>query len=146
MSLTILIPIGALVGHLWEKHAARSAKPEFTSRMGVLLATGFIVGESLFGVLFAGIVAGSGSDAPLAVVGENFATAAILIGLLLFVGTSTYRYRRTRAAAASAPSAACSRARPSLRARPCDRGALAGRRLFLSFLKGGWAVRAEGRS
>src|SRR3546814_3194988 len=87
MSLTILSPIGALVGHLCEKHAARSAKPEFTSRMGVLLATGFILGESLFGVLFAGFVAGSGSDAPLAVVGENFATAAILIGLLLFVGT-----------------------------------------------------------
>jgi len=103
MSLTILIPIGAFVGHLWEKRAARSAKPEFTSRMGVLLATGFIVGESLFGVLFAGIVAGSGSDAPLAVVGEPFETAAILIGLLLFVGAIAYSYRRTRAAADSAP-------------------------------------------
>src|SRR3546814_14843707 len=98
--------------------------------MGVLLATGVIVGESLFGVLFAGIVAGSGSDAPLAVVGENFATAAILIGLLLFVGTITYSYRRTRAAADSAPYAACSRARPSLRASSCDRCALAGRRPF----------------
>src|SRR3546814_11524424 len=68
MSLTILIPIGAFVGHLWERRAARRARPEFHGRMGVLLATGFIVGESLFGVLFAGLVAGSGSDAPLAVV------------------------------------------------------------------------------
>ena len=36
------------------------------------MATGLIVGESLFGVVFAGIVAASGSDAPLAVVGEDF--------------------------------------------------------------------------
>ncbi|WP_067112209.1 OPT family oligopeptide transporter [Sphingopyxis granuli] len=103
MSLTILIPIGAAIGHLWEKRAARSAKPEFYSRMGVLLATGFIVGESLFGVLFAGVVAGSGSDAPLAVVGEGFATNAILIGVLLFVGVIAFTYRRTRATADATP-------------------------------------------
>jgi putative OPT family oligopeptide transporter len=103
MSLTILIPIGAAIGHLWEKRAARSAKPEFYSRMGVLLATGFIVGESLFGVLFAGVVAGSGSDAPLAVVGEGFGTNAILIGVLLFVGVIAFTYRRTRAAANATP-------------------------------------------
>ncbi|SNS45101.1 OPT family oligopeptide transporter [Sphingopyxis indica] len=103
MSLTILIPIGAFVGHLWEKRAARSRKPEFYTRMGVLLATGFIVGESLFGVLFAGIVAGSGSDAPLAVVGEAFETPAILIGLLLFVAAIALSYRRTRAMADKAP-------------------------------------------
>ena len=103
MSLTILIPIGAAIGHLWEKRAARSAKPEFYSRMGVLLATGFIVGESLFGVLFAGVVAGSGSDAPLAVVGEGFATNAILIGVLLFVGVIAFTYRRTRAVADATP-------------------------------------------
>ncbi|KAB2851373.1 MAG: oligopeptide transporter, OPT family, partial [Sphingopyxis terrae] len=53
MSLTLLIPIGAVIGHFWEKRAERSARPEFYSRMGVLLATGFIVGESIFGVLFA---------------------------------------------------------------------------------------------
>lgn len=103
MSLTILIPIGALVGHLWEKRAAQSRKPEFYTRMGVLLATGFIVGESLFGVLFAGIVAGSGSDAPLAVAGEAFETPAILIGLILFVAAIVLSYRRTRAMADKAP-------------------------------------------
>src|SRR3546814_1715547 len=62
MSLTILIPIGAFVGHLWERRAARRARPEFHGRMGVLLATGFIVGESLFGVLFAGLVAGRSEE------------------------------------------------------------------------------------
>jgi hypothetical protein len=53
------------------------------------MATGFIVGESLFGVAFAGIVAATDSDAPLALVSENgwavplsvIAFAAIIAGL-----------------------------------------------------------------
>jgi len=101
MSLTLLIPIGAVIGHFWEKHAERSARPEFYSRMGVLLATGFSVGESIFGVLFAGVVAGSGSDAPLALVGEGFEPTAILVGLSLFVALIAYSYRRTRRATES---------------------------------------------
>ncbi|MDX8358245.1 OPT family oligopeptide transporter [Sphingopyxis terrae] len=101
MSLTLLIPIGAVIGHFWEKRAERSARPEFYSRMGVLLATGFIVGESIFGVLFAGVVAGSGSDAPLALVGESFEPTAIIVGLSLFVALIAYSYRRTRRATES---------------------------------------------
>ena len=65
MALTLLIPVGAALGHLYERWAKGTANPEFAQRMGVLMATGLIVGESLFGVAFAGIVAGSGSDAPL---------------------------------------------------------------------------------
>src|SRR4051794_25236841 len=68
MALTLLIPIGALLGWLYDKWAARTPNPEFAQRMGVLLATGLIVGESLFGVVFAGIVAATNSDAPLALV------------------------------------------------------------------------------
>ena len=67
MALTLLIPIGAVLGYFYEKWAARSSSPEFAQRMGVLLATGLIVGESLFGVVFAAIVAGTGKDTPLAV-------------------------------------------------------------------------------
>ncbi|MGN6594887.1 OPT family oligopeptide transporter [Sphingopyxis terrae] len=101
MSLTLLIPIGAVIGHFWEKRAERSARPEFYSRMGVLLATGFIVGESIFGVLFAGVVAGSGRDAPLALVGEGFEPTAIIVGLSLFIALIAYSYRRTRRATES---------------------------------------------
>ncbi|WP_186403282.1 OPT family oligopeptide transporter [Sphingopyxis sp. P1IMeth2] len=101
MSLTLLIPIGAVIGHFWEKRAERSARSEFYSRMGVLLATGFIVGESIFGVLFAGVVAGSGSDAPLALVGESFEPTAIIVGLSLFIALIAYSYRRTRRATES---------------------------------------------
>src|SRR4051812_2717179 len=83
MALTLLIPIGALLGWFYEKWAARAPNPEFAQRMGVLLATGLIVGESLFGVLFAGVVAATNSDAPLAVV-KDFAPA-IPIGIVVFV-------------------------------------------------------------
>ena len=64
--------------------------------MGVLAATGLIVGESLFGVAFAGIVAWAGTDSPLAVVGDSFEKPGIVIGLLLFAGTVALLYRSAR--------------------------------------------------
>lgn len=64
MALTLLIPVGAVIGHLYNRWALRQSHPEFAERMGVLMATGFIVGESLFGVAFAGIVAATDSDTP----------------------------------------------------------------------------------
>ena len=98
MALTLLIPIGALLGYLYEKWAARSSNAEFAQRMGVLLATGLIVGESLFGVIFAGIVAGTGKDTPLAVV-TNFGWATPL-GLILFAVAVLGLYHWTRRQAA----------------------------------------------
>ncbi|MGZ8361882.1 MAG: OPT family oligopeptide transporter [Allosphingosinicella sp.] len=99
MALTLLIPVGALLGRLYERWAQRQRDPEFSKRMGVLGATGLIVGESLFGVLFAGIVAGSGSEAPLAVVGEDFEHIAMLTGAAGFAGIIYWLYARTRRAA-----------------------------------------------
>jgi len=94
----LLIPIGAVLGYFYEKWAARSAVPEFAQRMGVLLATGLIVGESLFGVIFAGIVAGTGKDTPLAVV-KDF-TWATPLGLILFAVAVIGLYVWTRRQAA----------------------------------------------
>jgi hypothetical protein len=65
----------------------------------VLMATGLIVGESLFGVVFAGIVAASGSDAPLAVVGESFENWALALGIVLYVALVLALYRVTRRSA-----------------------------------------------
>jgi len=93
MALTLLIPVGAVIGHYYEKWADRHPNPEFAKRMGVLAATGLIVGESLFGVAFAGIVAVAGTDTPLAVVGDSFEKPGIVIGVLLFIGTIVALYR-----------------------------------------------------
>jgi len=100
MALTLLIPVGAFIGWLYERWAERTGNPEFAKRMGVLAATGLIVGESLFGVTFAGIVAASGSDAPLAVVGEHFETYALWIGPVAFAAIVAWLYARTKRAAA----------------------------------------------
>jgi putative OPT family oligopeptide transporter len=96
MALTILIPIGAVIGHYYDKWAERGPNPEFAKRMGVLVATGLIVGESLFGVAFAGVVAVAGTDTPLAVVGDSFEKPGIIIGLVVFAGATTLLYRYAR--------------------------------------------------
>ena len=61
--------------------------------MGVLAATGFIVGESLFDVAFARVVVSSGTETPSAVVGDSFEKPGIVIGLLLSVGAIFGLYR-----------------------------------------------------
>src|SRR5690242_6341873 len=94
MALTLLIPIGAVFGYFYEKWAARSSNPEFAQRMGVLLATGLIVGESLFGVVFAAIVAGTGKDTPLAVMTAY--PGIEIVSLIVFAAAVTGLYVWTR--------------------------------------------------
>ena len=95
MGATLPIVFGAVTGHYYDRWAARTANPAFAKRMGVLMATGLIVGESLFGVLYAGIVVGSGSGEPFAVVGDSFATIALIAGSILFAILMGWMYRRT---------------------------------------------------
>lgn len=96
MAITIMIPIGAVLGMVHDKWADRQANPERAKRMGTLVATGMIVGESLWGVCFAGIVGASGQDAPLAIVPEGFAGVAIWLGVALFAGFIWALYRLAR--------------------------------------------------
>ena len=98
MEVTLPIPIGATLGYLYERWAERAPNPGFAQRLGVLMATGLIVGESLFGVAFAAIVASSGSDAPLAMV-QDFAWAMPL-GVVLFAAALVLLYGWTRQRAA----------------------------------------------
>jgi len=90
-SATLMVVVGALVGAWYDKRAERSAKPETTKQLGVLLASGMIVGEGLVGVLIAGIVAFN--LFPLALVGDDFAKPAIWIGGIAFVAAIFLLYR-----------------------------------------------------
>jgi len=100
MALTLLIPLGALLGWLYDKWAARTSNPEFAQRMGVLLATGLIVGESIMGVVYAGIVAGTQNDAPLALVSENpwAVPLGIIVFLVVVLGFYAWTRRETKVA------------------------------------------------
>jgi putative OPT family oligopeptide transporter len=101
-SSTLMVVVGALVGAWYDKRAERSAKPETTKQLGVLLASGMIVGEGLVGVLIAGILAFN--LFPLALVGDGFATAAKWIGGAAFVVVvfALYRWVEGQARRASA--------------------------------------------
>nr|WP_235984698.1 oligopeptide transporter, OPT family [Actinomyces trachealis] len=96
MAITVMIPIGALLGLVHDKWAEKQANPERAKRMGTLLATGLIVGESLWGVVYAGIVGASGEDEPLAFLPESFATIAMWLGVVLFCGIIAVLYRHAR--------------------------------------------------
>ena len=95
-SLTILIPVGGIIGFFYDRWSGTRKDPERARRMGTLLATGLIVGESLFGVIYAGIVGATGSEEPLAVVGDSFATPATFIGAIFFIGSIALLYRWIR--------------------------------------------------
>jgi len=91
MSATFAVVVGAVVGHWYNKRAKRSPQPERTARLGTLVASGLIVGESLFGVLLAGLIVASGKDTPLALVPATFPPANAF-GLLGFVGLVVWLY------------------------------------------------------
>jgi len=92
---TLMVVVGAVAGYLFDRRAERRAKPESTKQLGVLLASGMIVGEGLIGVLVAALVAFSGKDFPLALVGEAFANnAAVWLGGAAFALVIFLLYRR----------------------------------------------------
>jgi uncharacterized oligopeptide transporter (OPT) family protein len=55
MSATFAVVLGAVVGH-WQPADAAIPGPGTAGRLGTLVASGLIVGESLFGVLNAGLI------------------------------------------------------------------------------------------
>jgi len=63
------------------------------------MATGLIVGESLFGVAFAAIVGATDNDSPLALV-TDFAWA-VPLGIIAFAGSIAWLYMKTRAEASA---------------------------------------------
>lgn len=96
ITLSLMVPIGALIGTFYDRWAARSGgDTETKRRTGTLVATGLIVGESLFGVLFAGIVAATGEESPIAIVGAGFETASKWLGFIVFAGLVFLLYRWT---------------------------------------------------
>ncbi|MFW0788141.1 OPT family oligopeptide transporter [Gordonia sp. CPCC 205333] len=106
MSLTLIIPLGAIIGRFYDKWAEGTGKDvERKKRVGILLATGLIVGESLFGVVFAGIVAASGKDEPLALpfIGEGYTHWAEALGVIVFVVVIGALYKLTQRWASKSP-------------------------------------------
>jgi putative OPT family oligopeptide transporter len=97
MSLILIITVGAVIGYFYNRWARSSGGDvERKKRLGVLLATGLIVGESLYGVIFAGIVAGTGKEDPLAIFTGNDGNLAQIIGVVAFAAVILWLYKRTQ--------------------------------------------------
>jgi putative OPT family oligopeptide transporter len=88
--------IGAVLGSWYDRWAKTARKPDLAKRMGTLLASGMIVGESLWGVILAAIIVATGKATPLAVVGDAFAGAANWIGIIAFILLVGGLYRWTQ--------------------------------------------------
>ena len=92
---TLMIVVGTIVGYVFDRRADRTRNPEGTKQLGVLLASGLIVGESIIGVVISAIVVFSGVAAPLALVGPGFEMAGIIIGGSAFAVIAFLLYRWT---------------------------------------------------
>ncbi len=98
---TLMVVVGAIAGHLYDRRAERTRRPEAVKQLGVLLASGMLVGEGLVGVLVAAVVAFSGKDFPLSLVGDAFADGpAVWLGGASFALVIYLLYRRTARALA----------------------------------------------
>ncbi len=84
VSTTAPVVLGAILGWAYNRWAGVQPNPDRAKQLGVLVASGLIVGESLFGVFLAGLIVVSGKAAPLGLVGDAFATAGNAIGTLAF--------------------------------------------------------------
>ena len=91
---TLMVVVGAIAGWIFERRADAHPRPEATKQLGVLLASGMIVGEGLVGVLVASLVAFSGRDFPLSLVGDSFAdSGAVWLGGIAFAAVIYMLYR-----------------------------------------------------
>ncbi len=91
MSATFAVVIGAVLSHWYDRRVKSSPNPQRAERLGTLVASGLIVGESLWGVINAGLIVGLSKDAPIALVPEDFAPAPWL-GLIAFVAVIAWLY------------------------------------------------------
>jgi putative OPT family oligopeptide transporter len=92
MSATFAVVLGAVIGNWYNRRVAGSPEPERGERLGVLVASGLIVGESLFGVLTSGLIVATNNEAPLALAAAGF-RAAPALGAVAFLGLIVVLYR-----------------------------------------------------
>ena len=88
------VVVGALAGWAYDKAMEKRPNGEAAKRIGVIMASGLIVGESLFSVAIAGAIALAKSgafkvadtDFPIGLVGDDFALAMPLAAAAFVAG------------------------------------------------------------
>ncbi len=86
-TVTFPVVIGAVAGWIYDKLVERSPHGGVAKRLGVLMVSGLIVGESLFNVALAGLIVVTSNGTPLALVGDAFQDKALWIAGAAFLIT-----------------------------------------------------------
>jgi putative OPT family oligopeptide transporter len=82
-AVTLPVVIGAVGGYLFERAVSSHSWGEAAKRMGVLVMSGFIVGESLFNVALAGLIVSSGKGEPLAIANGMSEHQGMVVALIV---------------------------------------------------------------
>lgn len=103
MSATFAVVVGAVLSEWYTRRALRTPNPDRAERLGTLVASGLIVGESLWGVVNAGLIVALENDAPIGIVPADFAPGFWLgqLGfIVIIVLLYSWMLRRSRMAPA----------------------------------------------
>jgi putative OPT family oligopeptide transporter len=82
-AVTLPVVVGAVAGYLFERSVEHRTWGGAAKRMGVLIMSGFIVGESLFNVALAGLIVSTGKGEPLAITNGLSEAQAMMIATVL---------------------------------------------------------------
>ncbi len=89
-AVTLPVVIGAVTGWFFERAVEKHTWGEMAKRLGVLIMSGFIVGESLFNVALAGLIVLTKKDEPLAIANglseEQTMFVALVVGAAVVFG------------------------------------------------------------
>jgi putative OPT family oligopeptide transporter len=83
-AVTTMLVVGAVIGWFYDKAIAGTKYADIGRRMGVLLASGLIVGESLFGVFLAAVIVSTRDDSPFGHFTPESWSLGMPVGLVAF--------------------------------------------------------------
>ena len=85
--ITMVLVVGSIVNYLVKLkiRGKNAAEIEAKEQKGISFASGFILGETLLGILFASIIVFSNNSHPLSLVGDNFKYIASILGFIAFM-------------------------------------------------------------
>jgi putative OPT family oligopeptide transporter len=92
MATTLTVVIGAVGGAIFNRRAEARPNGPALKQLGILLASGLIVGEGLMGVILAAVVVATGKATPLALVGDSFLHTSEWLGVAAFIAAILMLY------------------------------------------------------
>jgi len=100
MATTMAVVLGAIAGKLYDNWVSKTSYAETAKRLGVLLASGLIVGESLFGVFTAAVIVSTNNGEPFGLIPADAGWPAMLVAVpaFLVVVYGLYAWTKSKAA------------------------------------------------